>query len=465
MHRLAPITVLLALAVPATADAASRLEIRGAGFGHGVGMSQYGALGQASVGRNYRQILGHYYTDTSLARLSADPTVRVLLQSGRSSVVFTGAAQAGDRGLKPDQRYSADLGGRGITLRSATGRRLSTFSSPLRIVGPGGAPITLIGGDHAGTYRGAFELRPAQFGGLNVINAVGLEDYIRGVVPVESPASWPIEALKAQAVAARTYAITTTKGGSGWDHYPDTRSQVYGGVRVEARTTDAAVARTRREVVTYRGRPVVTYFFSTSGGRTENAEFGFVGGPSQPWLKSVSDPWDRVSPKHRWGPFRYTPGSAATKLGGLVKGSFRGIKVTQRGISPRVVRAEILGTRGRTAIDGPSLRTRFGLDDTWAYFAFVDTRARAARAHDDDAPLRPSGAFAASAYEPGVVRGTVVPGGKGTVVRVERRTNHGWIVETRTRLGSDGRYAARVSRSGVYRVTGSGFAGPTVRLK
>ena len=91
-------------------------------------------------------------------------------------------------------------------------------------------------------------------------------------MPVESPASWPLEALKAQAVAARTYAITSTKGGVGFEHYPDTRSQVYGGIGVEQPTTNQAVAETARQVVTYQGRPVTTYFFSTSGGRTENIE-------------------------------------------------------------------------------------------------------------------------------------------------------------------------------------------------
>ena len=122
-----------------------------------------------------------------------------------------------------------------------------------------------------------------------------------GVVSRESPASWPIEALKAQAVAARTYAITTTKGGNGFDHYPDTRSQVYGGVAAETASTDRAVAETRGQVVTYDGEPVITYFFSTSGGRTENVE-NSLGGAPQPWLRSVEDPYDDVSPRHRWGP-------------------------------------------------------------------------------------------------------------------------------------------------------------------
>src|SRR5688500_3772479 len=106
-------------AAPA-ADAAERLVIKGAGFGHGVGMSQYGALGQAQLGRSYRDILGHYYTETALSRLSSSPTVRVLLQSGRGTVTFTGAAQAGTRRLQPRKTYKATAAAGSVVLRSAT---------------------------------------------------------------------------------------------------------------------------------------------------------------------------------------------------------------------------------------------------------------------------------------------------------------------------------------------------------
>ena len=126
---------------------------------------------------------------------------------------------------------------------------------------------------------------------------------MQGVVPLESPSSWPIEALKAQAVAARTYALTTSKSGAGFDHYPDTRSQVYGGVGAEQPTTNAAT-RDRGPARHLPGRPVVTYFFSTSGGRTENVENELSAATPQPWLKSVEDPYDDVSPRHRWGPIR-----------------------------------------------------------------------------------------------------------------------------------------------------------------
>ena len=466
-RQLIPVTALCAFALapgPANADD-ERLVIKGAGFGHGVGMSQYGALGQAQLGRDYRQILRHYYAETSIARLSSVPTVRVILQSGRSTVSFSGATQAGNRRLTPGKTYKATTFGSQVALRSSSGRRLKTFPAPLRVVAGSRGAVQLIGGAHNGSYRGALELAPAPLGGLNVVNAVNLEDYVRGVVARESPSSWPAEALKAQAIAARTYAITTSKNGAGFDHYPDTRSQVYGGVSAETPTTDAAVAATRSEVVTYRGRPVTTYFFSTSGGRTENFEFGFVGGLPKPWLKSVEDPYDKVSPRHRWD-FRWTLKQAEGKLGSLVKGSLREIKVVQRGVSPRVVKAEVVGSRGVTQTDGPTLRRRFGLYDTWAYFTLIGTEAKA----DEDQPSSgedpaPS-ARSASLRRRGVISGRVRPARRGSRVVVQRRTSAGvWRVEVRTHVGRRGRYSARVSRKGVYRVVVRDVTGPVVRLR
>jgi stage II sporulation protein D len=454
------LTVLSLLVAVPTADAASRLVIRGGGFGHGVGMSQYGAMGFAKNGKGYREILGHYYRDTAIGRLDAQPTVRVLLQSGRKTVTFTGAAQAGDRRLKPTSTYKATPFAGRVAIRSRTGRKLRTVDAPLRIVGAGGSAVRLVGGAHSGLYRGALEARPSVLGGLDVVNAVGLEDYTRGVVALESPASWPAEALKAQAVAARTYAITTNKPGANFDHYPDTRSQVYGGVAAERPTTDAAVAATAHEVVTHQGKPVTTYFFSTSGGRTENVEFGFAGGEPKPWLKSVEDPYDNVSPRHRWGPYRYTLTQASRKLRGLVKGKLKSIEIVQRGVSPRIVRAEIVGSKGRTPISGPQLRTRFGLHDTWAYFTLVDTKARKQPAGDEPP------AQAASTRRRATITGRVSGVRRGTPLVVQRRNAAGaWTTEVRTHVGRAGRYNAAVKRSGVYRVRVRGIDGPAVRVR
>ena len=273
-----------------------------------------------------------------------------------------------------------------MRLRSASGRTLATVDAPLRAAPPRGGTLRVFGtatsGQRDGRYRGALELRPSR-GRLLAINSVALEDYVRGVISAESPAGWPAEALKAQAVAARTYAITTTAGGSlGFDQYADTRSQMYKGVAAEFASTDAAVRDTRHEVVTYGGRPVVTYFFSTSGGHTENVEFSFIGALPQPWLRGVEDPFDDASPKHRWR-MSFTLAQADAKLGSLVRGKLRDIKVVKRGVSPRVVRARLVGSGGTTEVTGPVLRKRFGLFDTWAHFSVTGKRPAEAEPADD----------------------------------------------------------------------------------
>ena len=340
--------VVAAVAAATPAPAASRVIIRGGGFGHGIGMSQYGAYGYAKQGRDHRFILAHYYSGTQLGKLDSSTQVRVLVQSA-ARVSFRGAVDVpGAKTLNPSRTYRATrrLSG-GVTLRTSSGSLVGNYGSPLTITGSAGG-IRLRGrSGHAvsnGRYRGNLQIRPSSVGALNAINQLSLEHYVRGVVAGESPSSWPADALRAQAVAARTYAITTSKNGPGFDHYSDTRSQVYNGIAGERASTNAATTATRGEVVTYDGKPVVTYFFSTSGGRTENIEYAFVGAKPQPWLKSVPDPYDDTSPNHTWV-VRMSLGRAQRKLGGLVKGSLRRIKVLSRGKSPRVVRAQVIGTR------------------------------------------------------------------------------------------------------------------------
>jgi stage II sporulation protein D len=284
----------------------------------------------------------------------------------------------GDQVLDPTRTYSVRAEGARAILRSPDGEDAVAFEGPVRAAGPG--PLRVAGrsalGVRDGAFRGELEFRPSG-GKLLVINAVGLDDYVRGVVAGESPPTWPAEALKAQAVAARTYAITSNAGGTqGFTQWSDTRSQVYRGVAGETPTTDAAVAATSREIVTYLGRPVTTFFFSTSGGRTENVENSFLGATPQPWLKSVEDPYDNASPRHRWGPMRFTRKQAQARLRGYVKGTLRTIKVTRRGVSPRIVSAQVVGSEGTTTISGPTLRTRFGLFDTWATFTRIGTTVK-----------------------------------------------------------------------------------------
>ncbi len=456
------------------ASGAARFVIRGAGFGHGVGMSQYGAFGYAQHGKDYRFILSHYYTGTKISPLGSNPMVRVLLQSHRAS--FTGAWSASGRKLSPAKTYSAGPTGIGrVALRSASGRTLATFDSPLRVTGPG--PLRLNGaaqnGVSSGRYRGALEFAATALG-FQAVNALSLEDYVRGVVGAESPSSWPADALRAQAVAARTYALTTG-GGPNFDQYADTRSQVYRGVAAEVASTEAAVAATRGQVVTYAGKPVVTYFFSTSGGRTEDNENSFIGSPARPWLRSVADPFDDSSPRHRWGPYTMTLARAAARLGSHVRGTFRGIDVTKRGRSPRIVYADVVGSQGRSRVTGPELRTIFGLYDTWATFNVITASGQTHNppGASDTPPAdgqtggisSPGGqARAAFIQRTGAIVGRVGWVRRSTRVTLQGRRGDIWRTVTTARTDRRGAYRITSLGAGDYQVRWRGVDGPVVRL-
>jgi stage II sporulation protein D len=205
----------------------------------------------------------------------------------------------------------------------------------------------------------------------NHVKRIPLETYVRGVVSAEVPSSWPMAALEAQAVASRTYAITAHAGGSKFDVYPDTRSQMYLGKAAETPRTNAAVAATAGQIVTYGGKPAITYFYADSGGHTESVQYGFPGSTPRPWLVGVADAYDS-GPSHKWTvSLSFT--AAAKKLSGLVDGAFKGIEVLERGSSPRIVSAYVLGSKGRTLVSGGELAGRFGVSSTWMYFSVRDS--------------------------------------------------------------------------------------------
>jgi stage II sporulation protein D len=359
----AALVALIAVAAIAAVPAQAKVswKIKGAGFGHGVGMSQYGAYGYAKHGVGYAAILAHYYTGTVLTP-TASKTVRVLLRPNLSSVVFSSASSACGTALDESKTYSATRFGSQVLLHNGAqdvncGAVMSATS--------GDGVVNVKG---KGIYRGALEARPATGFGLNEINAVPLEDYVRGVVARESPSSWPIEALKAQAVAARTFALTGGVKGNGFELYDDTRSQVYGGTAAETARTDSAVAGTNLQTVTYAGKPIVAYFSSTSGGMTENVEYSFVGSKPVPYLKGVPDPYDDVSPYHRWKLVLSQARMQSALSAYLKGGKFRKIKVNSRGVSPRIVYATIISSAGKTRVTGMTLKAALGLRDSWVFF-------------------------------------------------------------------------------------------------
>jgi stage II sporulation protein D len=335
---------------------AAKWVIHGRGFGHGVGMSQYGAYGYAKHGRDYKSILKHYYRHTRIGRASG--SVRVLLASGRGSVGFASAHKACGKRLHRGRGYAFAESGSRVILESARGRKLAKCGRSG--TAQGGKGIQVSG---KGTYRGRLIAKSS--GGLLVINKVGVDDYTRGVVPNEMPPSWPQNALRAQAVAARSFALSA-HAGHGFDVYDDTRSQVYGGKGSETQSTDTAVRKTSGRILRYHKQTVMALFFSTSGGRTESNQFAFGSSPIA-YLQSVKDPYDDVSPYHKWT-VRKSQSQLESALSGLFSGRLKKVKVTKTGDSPRIVNAKVVGSKGSSRVSGATLEGRLGLMSTWARF-------------------------------------------------------------------------------------------------
>ena len=367
--RALPIALALLLLAPAGASGAD-LVVDGRGWGHGVGLSQYGAYGFAMrEGRDHRAILAHYYTGSDYGTAPAT-SMRVRLKKARAPKL-SGAtrARAANRRrirLREDRayRFRALSGDRVRVIDTRTGRTRARLRAPVRVTG--GSTTKLHGlaenGRRGGTYRGRMVLS-RDGSGVLAVNHVSLEHYLYGVVPVEMPASWPEEALKAQAVVARSYALTSRRTGEAFDVYADVRSQVYGGVSVEVDSTTAAVRATRARVVTVGGAVAQAFFFSTSGGRTASNEEGFGGAPLS-YLRSVDDPHDDLSPVHTWTA-RFTRRDAERELRTVLAGRLRGLRVTSRSPSGRAVTVEIQGSRGDRIASAATVRTLLGLRSTW----------------------------------------------------------------------------------------------------
>lgn len=355
----------LASLYPAASQASVSWIVHGRGFGHGVGMSAYGAYGFAKNGKGYRFILGHYYRGTSIGQVDKVHIVRVLLDISPTDVEFSGATSACGEQLDPRRNYEAHRNGGSVVLRSSGGKRLAGCGRKLRAAGRG--KITIAG---HGTFRGALETVPteSEAGSLNVINALALEQYAKGVMPNEVPPSWPMEELKAHALAVRSIALTGDVGGNGFDLYSDTRSQVYEGLESEYDRTNEAVAATRDQVVTYKGDVAETLYSACSGGHTESAVNVFGG--SVPYLVGVPDPYDHYCPLHKWT-LEFTGPEISSRLGAYLKGRLKQVVITKTGVSPRIITAKLIGTGGDSTVTGSQLSVALGGYDTWMKFQKV----------------------------------------------------------------------------------------------
>jgi stage II sporulation protein D len=338
---------------PVPAGAATFL-FTGHGWGHGVGLSQWGAYGYAQKGVLYDKIVLHYFPGTELGAAPVS-RVRVLLTSGVATLDIGSTA---DFKVRDGSGVVHTVTAGKYTLKPALKLAVDGQTTPRALPGPllfqpGTAALAL---KHR--YRGSIQVDVAA-GKLRAINMVGLEQYLYGVVPSEMPFTWHPEALKAQAVVARSYALATRRTGA-FDLYPDTRSQVYLGIEHEKPSTNAAVNATAGQVVLYQGAVAKTYFFSTSGGRTASAED--VWGEPVPYLVSVPDPYDSISPHHDWGPLVFTGAKLAKVL--KMKGRVVDLK-PELNSSGRVKVLNVIGTKSTLAVPGADIRRRLGVQSTW----------------------------------------------------------------------------------------------------
>lgn len=384
----AALAVLTCLGVvspdPATAAGQERaaprvLVFHGHGYGHGHGMSQHGAQGAARRGLSYRQILAFYYPGTG--RSTVTTRLRVLISADTSPDLQvrprTGLTLR-DRGdgatyvlprLDGVTRWRVVVrDGRNVVEYDRDGwRRWRPGGKAALVGGPAFAapgPVTLVtpGGDRA--YRGRLRAVAPTPGSddRDTVNVVSLESYVKGVVPAEMPASWHPQAVRAQAVAARTYAVwSRDQNPSGYYQVCDTTAcQVYGGVAAEHPSANAAVVATAGEVRTWRGAAAFSQFSASSGGWTAAG--------SAPYLPAKPDPYDDWpgNTVHDWTA-RVRAATIARAYPAI--GTLRRVRVTSRDghgeWGGRVLRAVLVGSKARRVVTGDELRSAAGLRSTW----------------------------------------------------------------------------------------------------
>jgi SpoIID/LytB domain protein len=383
------------------ADAAQTLAFEGKGWGHGVGLCQWGARGRALAGQSAAAIVGAYYQGTTIqAAVAPDTAIRVLVHSGLKlapgeSPRVTGSGgswQLDTSGAAPLQapdgaflELSTGDGGPRYVVKDKDGAPAGegALKNPL-VLRPrdAGTRFTLgykpapaaagRPGAYYDTYRGELVLSPLD-GGLETINRLGLEDYLRGVVPAEMAASWPAEALKAQTLAARSYAVAQARSRAGqrYDVDDTTRFQVYLGSNVERPNVNQIVDATAGRAIVapgLGGRVIQAYFFSTCAGWTENNESVWQDGAPLPYLRGIQDvdaggrPYDADAPLFGWTTGGLTTAQLeamlndepATEVGRLVS-----LDLSERASSGRLLRIRATGSRGTKTVRPDVLMARF----------------------------------------------------------------------------------------------------------
>jgi len=356
----------------------------GRGYGHGVGLSQYGAYGRAAAGETYQTILAHYYRSTTLGA-SSSTQIRVLVLSGFATSSTNPLKLYGLGGtwtvdgiatIFPADalaRLIPAVSGSTVTWKlvvtSSTGAALysgaTTGNIRLRPAGTSTVLRLYSKPSSYDRYRGVLHVRTSTGStAVSVVNEVGLEDYLKGVVPSEMSSSWPAAALKAQAIAARSYAVRRLHPTTGtYDVFDDTRSQVYHGVLAEKSTTTSAVIGTAGIVLKYGSSVANALYHSAGGGATEsnqnvfNSATGAITSSPVAYLQGSMDrdatgaAYDHASPYATWHTATYSlaqvqaffAADSRTNVGTLVA-----LDLTHRGVGERLISVTLYGANGST---------------------------------------------------------------------------------------------------------------------
>ena len=357
------------------------VAISGAGYGHGHGMSQWGAYGAAAVGKlSWQNILAFYYPGTTLANLG-NPTIRVRLDAVGSGTLYvfntaglrlagnalpgtaTGVTQYRARSLSTAGRLQIDA------LSSAGWKPYTSVVSPAVFANSSGLVDVMLANGTRRAYRGSIYANWASSTSVTPVSVLPMESYLRAVVPAEMPASWSTNALRAQAVAARSYAgydRAHASAGRTWDTCDTTSCQMYSGVPAEYGTSNAAVAATAGQTLTYGGTPAFTQFGAANGGWTAAG--------SQPYLPAKADPYDGAIPNSA-NSWTASITAASIQANWPSIGTYRQLRILSRDghgqWGGRVLTAAIDGSAGSVTVSGATIRSAFGLKSEW----FVPTNS------------------------------------------------------------------------------------------
>lgn len=308
--RLTALTAALTIALPMAPAAADDpyqdfpqdavVTIVGDGSGHGRGMSQYGAYSAAGDGVAYREILGTYYPGTRWKQLGGSIEVLVSADDDRDLVVqdvpglkvravASGRTWRADEGRAKRWRIKPGSGSTNVvSFFAGRWRTWKKVSGDVELTA-GSRTLRLSTSDGAVSYRGALRSSRDDHGDRVTVNVLPLEQYVRGVVPSEMQAGWPQQALRAQAVASRTYAAwrRTRALDVAYDICDTALCQVYGGASAETSATNQAVKATAKQVLTHRRKPIFAEFSAANGGWTVDG--------GEPYLPAQEDPYEGTS--------------------------------------------------------------------------------------------------------------------------------------------------------------------------